>query len=58
MYLFYICIYICNILGETLAKTQYLPTSFSHRLLQGRKIYRFISIFELFLQLENLTPYK
>ena len=65
------CIYICifiyniyiysslyNILGETLAKTKYLPTSFAQRLLQGRRIYRFISICELCLQLENLTPYK
>ena len=63
-YLLYIinnsCIFIvvCTKLRETLAKTQYLPTSFAQRLLQGRRIYRFISICELCLQLENLMLYK
>ena len=35
--------------------TQYVPTSFSWRLLQGKRIYRFIIICELCLQLQNLT---
>ena len=39
-------------------KTQYLPISFARRLLQGIRIYRFISICELCLQLENLTSYR
>ena len=57
----YIYIYIYNlydIWGVKLAKTQYLPTSFKRRLFQSRRIYRFISICELCLQLENLTSYK
>ena len=55
----YIYIYnLHNIWGVKLAKTRYLPTSFTRRLLQGRRIYRFISICELCLQLENLTSYK
>ena len=33
-----------DIWGVKSAKTQYLPTSFARRLLQGRTIYRFISI--------------
>ena len=45
-------------MGETLDKTQSLSTSFAQRLLQGRRIYRFISICELCLQLENFMPYK
>ena len=40
------------------AKTQYQPTKFAPRLLQGRRIYRFISICELCVQLKNLTSYK
>ena len=40
------------------AKTQYLPTSFDRRPFQGRRIYRFISICELCVQLKNLKPYK
>ena len=47
-----------DIWGVKLAKTQYLPTSFKRRLFQSRRIYRFISICELCLQLENLTSYK
>ena len=31
-----------------LGKTQYLPASFDRRSLQGRAVYRFISIYELF----------
>ena len=58
----YIYIYTYNILysiwGEILAETQDLPSSFNQRLLQGRKIYRFISICELCLQLENFMRYK
>ena len=58
----YIYIYTYNILysiwGEILAETQDLPSSFDQRLLQGRKIYRFISICELCLQLENFMRYK
>ena len=58
----YIYIYPYNILysiwGEILAETQDLPSSFDQRLLQGRKIYRFISICELCLQLENFMRYK
>ena len=42
----------------TMYKTQYLPTSFASRLLQGRRIYKFISICELCLQLKYLTSYK
>ena len=33
-----------DIWGVKSAKTQYLPTSFARRLLQGRTIYRFVSI--------------
>ena len=33
-----------------LAKTQYLRTSFARMLLQGKRTYRFISIWELCLQ--------
>ena len=40
------------------SKVSYLPTSFAWRLLQVRRIYRFISICELCLQLKNLTSYK
>ena len=47
-----------NIWGVKSAKTQYLPTNFARRLLQGRRIYRFISICKLCLQLKNLTSYK
>ena len=58
----HIYIYTYNILysiwGEILAETQDLPSSFDQRLLQGRKIYRFISICELCLQLENFMRYK
>ena len=58
----YIYIYTYNILysiwGEILAETQDLPSSFDQRLLQGGKIYRFISICELCLQLENFMRYK
>ena len=58
----HIYIYTYNILysiwGEILAETQDLPSSFDQRLLQGRKIYRFISICELCLQLENFMLYK
>ena len=55
----YIYIYnLYNIWGVKSAKTQYLPTSFARRLLQGRRIYRFISICELCSQLKNLTSYK
>ena len=58
----YIYIYTYNILysiwGEILAETQDLPSSFDQRLLPGRKIYRFISICELCLQLENFMRYK
>ena len=56
LYFYFICLY--NILGETLAKTQSLLTSFAQRLLQGRRIHRFISICELCLKLENLMPFK
>ena len=45
-------------MGLKSAKTQYLPTSFARRLLQVRRIYRFISICELSLQLKNLTSCK
>ena len=45
-------------MGVKSAKTQYLLTSFAWRLLQGRRIYRFISICELCLQLKNLQSYK
>ena len=60
IYIIYICIYsnLYNILGETLDKTQSLSTSFAQRLLQGRRIYRFISICKLCLKLEHLTPHK
>ena len=44
--------------GVKSVKTQYLPTSFARRLLQGRRIYRSISICELCLQLKNLTSYE
>ena len=57
----YIYIYIYNlydIWGVKSAKTQDLPTSFAWRLLQDTEIYRFISICELCLLLENLTSYK
>ena len=55
----YIYIYhLFDIWGVKSAKTQYLPTSFTQRLLQGRRIYRFISICELCVQLKNLTSYK
>ena len=36
-----------NIWGVKSTKTQYLPTSFARSLLQGRRIYKFISICEL-----------
>ena len=42
-----------DIWGVKLAKAQYLPTSFSRTLLQD-KMYRFISIYELCVQVENL----
>ena len=62
IYIFHIYIYtICNlydIWGVKSAKTQYLPISFARRLLQVRRIYRFISICELCLQFKNLTSYK
>ena len=45
----YIYTVVCTKLRETLAKTQYLPTTFAQRPLQGRRIYRFISICELCL---------
>ena len=60
----HVCIYIrymyylYDIWGVKVAKTQYLRTGFAQRLLQGRRIYRFISICKLCLQLENSTPYK
>ena len=54
----YIYSSLYNILGEALAKTQYLQTCFTQSLLQGRRIYGFISICELCLQLENVTPHK
>ena len=57
----YIYIYIYNLYdmwGVKSAKTQYLPTSFARRLHQCRRIYRFISICELCLQLKNLKLYK
>ena len=57
----YIYIYIFNLSdmwGVKLAKTPYLPTSFTRRVLQGRKSYIFISICELCLQLKSLTSYK
>ena len=44
----------CNIWGVQLAETHCLPTSF----IEGRRIYKFISICELCIQLENLTSYK
>ena len=43
-----------DIWGVKLAKTQYLPTSFARRLLQERRIHRFIRC----LQFENFTSYK
>ena len=46
---------MCDIWGVKSAKTQYLPTSFARRHFQGRRIYRFITISELCLQLKNLT---
>ena len=52
---------MCNlydIWGVKLAKAQYLPTSFTQRLPRGRRIYKFISICELCLQLANLTSYN
>ena len=57
-YIIYIYIYICicslyKILGETLAKAQYLPTSFAHRLLQCRRICRLV-----FLNYVYNWPYK
>ena len=54
----YIYIYLYDIWGVKSAKTQYLPTSFAQRFLQGRRIYRFISICELCVQLKNLTLHK
>ena len=45
-------------MSEKSAKTQYVLTSFTRRLLQGRRIYRFISICKLCLQLKNLRSYK
>ena len=47
-----------DIWGVKLAKTQYLPTSFLRRVLQGRRIYRFITIYELCWPSEKLTSYK
>ena len=41
-YIFHI--YFTYIWGVKSGKTQYLATSFARRLLQGRRIYRFISI--------------
>ena len=55
----YIYIYnLYDIWGVKSAKTQYLPTSFARRLLQRRRIYSFISIYELCLRLKNFTSYK
>ena len=57
----YIYIYIYNlydIWGVNSATSQYLPTSFVRRILQGTIIYRFISICELCVQLKNLASYK
>ena len=54
----YIYIYIHDIWGVKSAKTRYLPISFARRFLQGRRIYRFISICELCLQLKDLTSYE
>ena len=39
--------HLYDIWGVMLAKAQYLPTSFTWRLLQGQKTYTFISICEL-----------
>ena len=47
-----------NIWEEKLAKKNYLMISSTRRLLKERRICKFISIFELYLQLENLTSYK
>ena len=61
LYIIYTYIYLCNlynIWGVKLAKTQYLPTSLPQGLLQGRTIYRFISIWKLCLQLEKMTSDK
>ena len=59
IYIIYIYIYyLYNRWGIKLAKTKYLPTSFPRWLLQGTRIYRFISICKLCLQLENLTSCK
>ena len=61
LYVIYTYIYLCNlynIWGLKLAKTQYLPTSLPQGLLQGRIIYRFISIWKLCLQVEKMTSGK
>ena len=58
IYIYIICYNLYDIWGVKSAKTQYLPTSFTWRLLQGRRIYKFISICELCLQLENLTSFN
>ena len=67
MYL-YIYIYILHIYIYTyklydkwrvkLAETQYLRASFTWGLLQGRRIYKFITICELRSHLEKLMSYK
>ena len=44
----------CNIWGVQLVETHCLPASF----IEGRRIYKFISICELCIQLGNLTSYK
>ena len=56
---FYIDIVVLyDIWGVKLAKTQDLSTSFLRRVLQGRRIYRFITIYELCWPSEKLTSYK
>ena len=57
----HIYINICNLHNlqkVKLAKTQYLLTCFTDKLFQGKIIYKFISICELYLQLENLRFFE